>query len=198
MTEGFIYGIKYLPLDLICYVGQTRKTLAARWAEHRCTTKTALARALHIVGGDQFEMVELEQCAVGNLNEQERHWIEETRTMHPAGLNIRAAGYYQRHHESSTAKMSAASRKHWADPTIRARNVEGMSRAWREDGQRRKKQSDFARANLGPRNIGRKAPPEERAKISAAAKARYANPEERAKTAAAVKAGLAARAGVFG
>src|SRR5690349_2475128 len=91
--DGVIYAIRYRQDAKVCYVGQTRaKKPEARWRTYQ-TGKTAMSRALQMLGGvEEFEFTILENVSGDRINERERYWIAHFGTLHPNGLNRTTGG----------------------------------------------------------------------------------------------------------
>ena len=81
MAYGYIYKI-INTLNTKVYIGQTTRTLAARWKEHlrNCTTKSKqtmhLYAAMNAYGKDHFSIELLDTAGtLEELNEKEIYWI---------------------------------------------------------------------------------------------------------------------------
>lgn len=76
---GFIYLISNNINNKI-YIGQTKYSVATRWAQHKCEAKRLIpnvyfVRALHKYGPENFTIQTLEECDNEQLNERERYYI---------------------------------------------------------------------------------------------------------------------------
>lgn len=76
------------------YIGQTTRSLKARWREHlrNITTKDyTLYRAMRKYGRENFYITQIEECPDELLNEREIYWIAEKDTYHH-GYNATLGG----------------------------------------------------------------------------------------------------------
>lgn len=93
------------------YIGQTRYSLAHRWAQH-CRTDSncsALSAAINKYGRDAFTKVVIAEYKPGDdLNAAEMYFIEFHNCIAPNGYNITAGGEAATHSEESKLKLSEA------------------------------------------------------------------------------------------
>ena len=93
---GYIYMIKN-QLNNKCYIGQTTKSVAKRWAEHQSAAATGvpyeskLYKAINQHGIDNFSIEILEVLPDENLDMQEKYWIKHLNTV-DKGYNITWGG----------------------------------------------------------------------------------------------------------
>lgn len=88
----FVYLIRNT-VDGKGYVGQTTKTLSARWKRHiwPSTAGTEIAKAISDLGAKAFTCSVLEECSSsGQLLERELFWAQKLGTFYPDGYNLRA------------------------------------------------------------------------------------------------------------
>ena len=84
------------------YVGQTRRTIQERWADHinrRYSDDYYFHRALIKYGTDNFSIKEIDviceadlESLVDSLNESEIYYIEYFKTLYPDGYNLTIGG----------------------------------------------------------------------------------------------------------
>ena len=93
------YGIVYLIRNTLNgkgYVGQTRRPLAVRVAQHANESRTktsAIGCAMRRYGRDAFEVEVLTECEdQDKLNAAEAYFVRKLNTMSPNGYNIRPGG----------------------------------------------------------------------------------------------------------
>lgn len=111
-TVGVIYKITNT-LNGKIYVGQTRRTLEMRLAEHRYNKnkgKSAIDEAIVKYGWEgNFTAEVIETCPVEQLNEREMFWIAELKSKAPNGYNLTDGGEGLMNPSDETrAKMSLA------------------------------------------------------------------------------------------
>lgn len=94
--KGKIYMIVNDLNDKI-YVGQTIQSLAARFKNHCCYSKSDrsqnmyIKRAIHKYGREHFRIVLLEEVDQSMLDERERYWIKKLDSFHN-GYNLTEGG----------------------------------------------------------------------------------------------------------
>jgi group I intron endonuclease len=98
-----MYGIIYKAINEIngkCYIGQTTKNLKRRITQHICDSrykgrhKSYFHNAITKYGEDSFKWVVLKECYdQDELNNSERHYINEFNTLSPNGYNLTVGGY---------------------------------------------------------------------------------------------------------
>ena len=77
---GYIYIITNKNNDKV-YIGQTSRTIEARWKEHLLSSQDEAKRhyklyaAMNKYGVDSFSIGKIEQCESEKLNEREQYWI---------------------------------------------------------------------------------------------------------------------------
>lgn len=130
------------------YVGQTARTLDARWWQH-CHKKQTnchyLHRAIQKYGKESFFVEVL--CELPNeqiTDEMEEYFINRYCTLAPNGYNLMTGGRAPRHNELTRKKMSA-SHKGIRPPTSFAEN---WTPEWRARASERSKGSRNSNAKL--------------------------------------------------
>ncbi len=81
---AYIYIIKN-KINNKVYIGQTRKTIEARWKKHcqdMFRLDYLLYRAMRKYGVENFYIEEIEQCSPEQLNEREIYWIAYYNSFH--------------------------------------------------------------------------------------------------------------------
>lgn len=81
------------------YVGQS-VDIVERWKQHgykafnqnELAYNSAIHAAFRKYGIENFELVVLEECAVSELDERERYWIQELDCLSPNGYNVLVGG----------------------------------------------------------------------------------------------------------
>ena len=160
------------------YVGQTRKTVRGRWAEHRnralategqsYSTRTAITRAMRKHGVSAFRVELLEECASpDDLDAREAHWIATLGTLVPAGYNLTEGGRTSRRSPDVAARISAANKGRVKTPEWRAK----LSAS-----HKGKIISAEQRAKISATQTGRKQPEETNRKRSETMKGRNSGP----------------------
>jgi group I intron endonuclease len=147
------------------YVGQTIDPLDIRWGEHcGCALKgqTLLYRAIRKYGLDAFDRRVLEECDEAALDERERHWIAELKTLKPGGYNMTEGGQGTRGHQHTEETKQHLSQ------VLRGRQF-----------------TKEHRQNLSRAHTGRRHTPETKQKCSLAAKSAVYTDERRRKVAEA-------------
>ena len=93
------YGIVYLIRNALNgkgYVGQTRRPLAVRIAQHANESRakrSAISCTIRRYGRDTFTVEVLAECEdQGALNAAEAHYVQALSTMAPGGYNLRPGG----------------------------------------------------------------------------------------------------------
>lgn len=175
-------------ITLKCYIGITRRTLAARWQDHleavREGRKARIAAAIRKYGEDNFVMEHIASArTAGDLFELERILIEQENTFR-AGYNVTLGGEGPRgltHSPESRARMRAAHLGKKPSPETLAK----MSAAHR--GRKMPPMSEEWRAKIGAKARGRKWKEGQRERVVAKLKGRVFTPEWRAKISAAKK-----------
>ena len=92
--KGFGYIYKYTSPNGKSYIGQTTTSLIKRSGKRG---KLYLGcrvfyNAIKKYGFDNFEVSILEECLIKELNEKEKHYIEELKTLVPYGYNVKDGG----------------------------------------------------------------------------------------------------------
>lgn len=109
-----IYGIKDKISGKIVYIGQTIRSLSARFNQHlRDATmgklNYPLYRAIRKYGKDQFEAFVIEECVdLKTLSKREKELIIEFNTLTPGGYNLMLGQKGGRHSEASKEKIRKA------------------------------------------------------------------------------------------
>ena len=110
LVKGVIYCIEHT-VSGKQYIGQTVTHrlnkgkyrpygIRRRFAEHlsnaKCNTKpsqsTCLYNAIREQGAGAFTIQELEQCDIANMDDRERYYIDERKTLYPHGFNLTTGG----------------------------------------------------------------------------------------------------------
>lgn len=170
-----VYAIRYRGDGRIYYVGQTRGCPHSRFDDHK-KGRTAISRAIKLIGPDDFDMLIVEQVPEDKLNQAELYWIERFGTKYPCGLNEREGGRAGRHSEATRQRMSEARKKVWADSEFREKTMAALKASWAGNEERRKFMSE---------DTARRMTAEVRANISAKNRERVRSEETRRKLAEA-------------
>lgn len=93
------------------YVGQTKFTAAARWAQHRHLAKrkggcVLLNRAINKYGSDAFDVQTLLECDEDEVDDLESMFIDLYDTVGNRGYNIQRGGRHSTHSAHTRTKMS--------------------------------------------------------------------------------------------
>ncbi len=113
MSAGEIYRIIRIKTGK-CYVGQTTRTAAERFEDHKHCKTSYIGRAIRKHGVESFTLEVLEVCETREqLNERERFWIAFFNCRWPLGYNMTEGGEgnWERTPES-IAKMSRKGKRH--------------------------------------------------------------------------------------
>ena len=95
--KGYIYIIKNTINNKV-YIGQTSRTIQARFQQHLNAAKRGdtegmiIYNAIRKYGAENFYIEELEYVEVELLNERERYWIQYYDSLRPNGYNVREGG----------------------------------------------------------------------------------------------------------
>jgi len=141
MSGGIIYLITCRPTGK-CYVGQTTRPLAERWAQHRNPGSGRVNRALFAAiqkhGAAVFDVREIERVpTVADLDSRELHWSVVHNTLSPSGYNLRVGGGpTARFSEATVAILAHHNRERAADPTVRERTSRWMRERWADPTKR--------------------------------------------------------------
>ena len=190
---GIVYGLENL-LNHKIYIGQTHRTLEARFRQHKCAN-TLIGRAIRKYGEENFVKVILEECEnQEQLDACEISWIARLNSIAPHGYNLTAGGSSKsgfKVSDEARAKISAIhkgrkrskeTRRKIALALTGNKNFLGhkLSAEHRQkliDSIKGKPLSDNHKRKLSAAhkgktawNKGKKTPPEVRAKLSAAKK----------------------------
>lgn len=100
------------------YVGQTTRSVEERWKNHvRSALKNDkkrascyLAAAIYKYGAESFEVKTLHECANAELDEAEKHYIQQLNTLRPFGYNIKQGGSNGSHSDETRMKISDSQR----------------------------------------------------------------------------------------
>ena len=139
------YGYIYLITNTVngkVYVGQTKRTLRERWADHRKAYahqgeryNCPLYRAFRKYGLGAFTLSELEQCSdLDLLNRAEQKWVSHYHSTNSfLGYNATSGGGQGRTPTLETrAKLSASKKKQMESPEARRRVSEGVKKQWED------------------------------------------------------------------
>lgn len=190
---GAIYAVKCVPNGK-AYVGQTTRSVTARFAEHIARGSYAIGAAVRKHGRDAFTVTALEHCETrADLDAAEAFWIEWYGTAAPAGYNLKAGGQASNHSPLTRAKISASRKGQTPHANTReavrlanaARVVSAATRARMSASQTGHTLSVDARVRIGSANAARVVSDETRARITAALTGRPVSAETRAKISAA-------------
>jgi group I intron endonuclease len=141
------------------YVGQTTTSLRRRFQAHvdhsrsakRNRSKSALCAAILKYGRDAFTIRLLQSCATQEeLDEAERRWISELKTLAPRGYNLRSGGSGAgSHSESTKEKLRGYERTpEWrAKLSASMRGRKASEEALRNLDKGRRAQIEFRRAS---------------------------------------------------
>lgn len=92
---GIIYKITNT-LDNKIYIGQTTRSVAERWREHKSKSApsdgTYLHNAIAKYGEENFTIEEIDNCPDVLLNDKESEWIIILDAMYPHGYNLTMGG----------------------------------------------------------------------------------------------------------
>lgn len=113
MSAGFIYKITNKTNGMI-YVGQTTRTVEARFEDHKHCKTSYIGRAIRKYRVENFTIEVLEECETADLlNERERFWIAFFKCRWPNGYNMTdgGEGNWERTPES-IEKMSRKGKRH--------------------------------------------------------------------------------------
>jgi len=104
---GFIYILTFPSMK--SYVGQTTRTLAKRFAEHRQDDSNCvlLKRAIDKYGWDSITII-TNEMADEELDEQEEFLIDSLRTLSPNGYNLRGGGSRGKDSQETRERKSEA------------------------------------------------------------------------------------------
>jgi len=176
MPSGFIYLITNTINDRQ-YVGQTTKTIEARWREHVMFSKRGkgmiLCSAIRLFGPDAFSIVEIDRADnIDRLNELEQQHIAKLGTLSPGGYNLQLGGMNRNVSPETRAKMSAT---HTGMPSPYTGHK--RSEAFKAKQSARMTGNQYAKGN--------KFTDEARAKVGAASRGRVQSAADRAKKSAA-------------
>lgn len=175
-----IYKITCL-IDNKIYIGQTRKKLSERWAQHICQVRYVkednnrkICRYLHTAmkkyGVENFKIEIIEECSsIEELNKKEFELIQELNSLAPNGYNLQLGGDSRVASEETRKKLSeklsgknnpmygrAGSEKQKA--WLREYNKKPRTESWRKNC----KKAQQERASLGlNKGFTRKKTPEE-------------------------------------
>lgn len=190
---GIIYGLENL-IDHKIYIGQTHRTLAKRFSDHKYA-KTLIGCAIRKYGEENFVKVILEECEnQEQLDDCEIKWIARLNCMDPNGYNLTAGGAHGRNFkvsDSTRAKISAIHKGRKRPKSTCQKiaialkgNKNGVGKKLSEEhiqkivathkgkpltDEHKKKLSDAHKGKTAW-NKGKKTPPEIRAKLSVAKK----------------------------
>ncbi len=166
------------------YVGKTQKTIQARWKYHlreaRYGSETHLHRAVRKYGVESFVVEPIDTAiSVKELNEKERHWIAEYKTME-FGYNMTPGGEGtgHRHSPETIEKLRRAATNRTMEQRERYRQAQlGRTYAYKKRpsmvGNQNSKgmtyfHSESAKVAIGNANRGKVLSSKTRQKISEA------------------------------
>lgn len=133
------------------YIGQTRKTVDARWYAHKHAIKSGkgcplLARAFNSHGADKFSIEMVEECEDDTLCEREVFYIKEFNSLAPHGYNADAGGKTggtfkgHKHTPETIARWKEKVREQYDSPEYRKARSE-IAKAYYANPENRAKQS---------------------------------------------------------
>lgn len=97
------------------YVGQTVRSLLARWNSH-CSSSSGCLRiksAINKYGPENFEIKVLSRCnSTEEMNHRETYYINLFNTLSPKGYNLKTGGVTSQFSEETRAKMSESRKKY--------------------------------------------------------------------------------------
>jgi group I intron endonuclease len=104
---GIIYKIKNLINGKI-YIGQTKRAIQKRWAQHcKMRKDMAIGNAINKYGKENFEISIVCHCETQEeLNHREAFCIKKFNSMSPKGYNLKAGGEGNVYSDESKKKMS--------------------------------------------------------------------------------------------
>jgi group I intron endonuclease len=142
---GYIYGIKNLITNKVCYIGQSvQSDVRKRWSSHlkKDSCCTYLKRTIEKYGKENFEFFIIIICFDEDCDKYEIDYIKKYDTLVPNGANLSSGGSSGfsnlKHTEESKKIMSEKSKKYFD-------NIEN-----------RKKQSKIVKKSLENINISEK------------------------------------------
>lgn len=147
---GFIYKIVNTDNAKV-YIGQTRKSVNARWYAHKHAIKSGkgcplLARAFNSHGADKFSIEMVEECEDDTLCEREVFYIKEFNSLAPHGYNADAGGKTggtfkgHKHTPETIARWKEKVREQYDSPEYRKARSE-IAKAYYANPENRAKQS---------------------------------------------------------
>jgi group I intron endonuclease len=134
-----IYKITNLINNKI-YIGQTVKTINARWRSHCFVKTTFLGRAINKYGKNNFKKEIIETVnSMEELNNREIFWIKHyNSTDREIGYNCASGGNRFKHSEESIEKMRVARRNRISKPFSESHKM-NMSLAHKRRSEEKKK-----------------------------------------------------------
>lgn len=95
--KGYIYIIRNICNDKV-YIGQTSRTIEARWQQHKQAAKRGdnygivLYNAMRKYGINNFYISKVEEVNLDQINERQIYWIKFYNSQVPNGYNVRSGG----------------------------------------------------------------------------------------------------------
>lgn len=223
MSASKPYGIIYSATNLVdgkVYVGQTTRSIDARWAQHcRNVCCVKLHRAIKRHGADGFSVRVIDSAgSKDELDAKEVFWIESLQSRDPLrGYNLRAGGSFGKHSEESRRLMSEKVRAAYERPEMRMRlsaahtgkkhspervaKVAAANTGKTHSNETKQRLStvrsalwrqDETRHAMQSASLAARADPAYKAAVAAKTKQQWSDPEKRARVLAAQAAGKAA------
>jgi group I intron endonuclease len=151
-----------------CYIGQTIRTLSARWASHckKNNECVAISRAIQKYGKESFCIDTIaEYKTMEDLNNAEEYYIDWYNSLSPNGYNLHTGGLNHIMSEESKKKLSDS--------------LKGKQTWWlgKPHSKETKKKMSESRIGSNNRMFGRKHSEETKQKIRATALKRLENEE---------------------
>jgi len=136
------------------YIGQTVKTLQARWRSHCFSKNTYIGRAIRAYGRDSFKKEIIETVnSLGELNVRECYWIEfHDSTNKEIGYNLTSGGERPCYTDESIKKMSASAKKRVMKPFTQE-HKDNISKS--NKGRKSKPCTPERKAHLSRMNTGK-------------------------------------------
>jgi group I intron endonuclease len=131
------------------YVGQTKRTLVRRWAQHcKSTGCCALNSAIRKYGAENFIIdVICEPPTKELLDEFEIEYIKRYNTLYPNGYNLQGGGDVPWHNEETKRKIGESNRGKRPSLETRKKMSEAQSKRLPPSEESKRKMSEAQRGN---------------------------------------------------